>query len=153
MRSLVLPPKALRRIREIVYRTDVETGVRLVGTLKDGNFLVLHVIGPGRSALEQDLAYEPDNDYAEEVFNELLREDPSLRWLGELHVHPSGFPRLSSTDLATIREVLLGEDDALHPKEFIAGVMQRVEGTVTIHPRLFTRDNLKGERIHVRTKP
>jgi integrative and conjugative element protein (TIGR02256 family) len=153
MPSLILPRQALREIRDIVYRTDVETGVRLVGTVEGENFLVLHVIGPGRRALQQACSYEPDNGYAEEVFNELLRENPDLRWLGELHVHPRGFPRLSSTDRETIREVLLGEDDALHPEVFVAGVIQRVKGTVRIRPLLFTKTNLKGERIHVRTKP
>ena len=135
MPELVLPVVILAQIRNIVYATDTETGVRLIGLARDDRYLVRHVIGPGPSALERPCAYACDNSYAEERFNELLQDEPELRFLGELHVHPDGFPRLSGHDRRTIDRVL--EE---YP-EFIAGVMQR--NPLRLYPYRFTKHSEK----------
>ena len=130
--KLELSPQILSEIKGIVYRTDVETGVRLIGTVKGTGYIVMHVIGPGRKAKQETYAYECDNDYAEREFSRLLKGNPDLKFLGELHVHPSGFPRLSGTDLRTVRQVLKD-----YPF-FIAGVIER--HPFSMRPILFTKD-------------
>ena len=129
MSRLVIPPYLLKQVQGIVEATDTETGVRLFGIKEGQDYLIKHIIGPGKNAELEMYSYECDNGYAEEVFNKLLQEDPNLKFLGELHVHPSGFAHLSEHDRETIREVLKE-----YP-EFIAGVMQR--NPFGIHPILF----------------
>jgi len=119
MSRFVISEDLFKRIKDIVDATNTETGVRLFGTKKEEDYIIKHIIGPGKNAETEICSYECDNDYAEEIFNKLLSEDPSLKFLGELHVHPTGFPFLSGHDRGTIREVLKE-----YP-EFIAGVMQR----------------------------
>lgn len=131
MSELILPVAVLKEIRDIVYATDTETGVRLIGLAKGGRYLVRHVIGPGPAAVEKHYAYACDNDYAEERLNQILKGDPNLGFLGELHVHPDGHPDLSGHDLSTIARVL---DE--YP-EFIAGVMQR--NPLRLYPYRFTK--------------
>lgn len=153
MRRLVIPREILEQIRRIVYQTDVETGLSLLGAI-DGDCVVKAIIEPGGNPVEEAYRYRPDNDYENAMLNSFLDQDPTLQWIGELHVHPAGMTWLSSTDRKTIQEILLGGDaDTLHPETFIAGVMQRVNGGVKIYPFLFTRDNLKGEKLYVSTKP
>ncbi len=150
MRRLVFAEGVRDAINEIVYAVDgVETGVRLVGIRQEDCFVIRHVIGPGEKARLDVCNYQCDNAYAETVFTELLDKDPTLEWLGELHVHPPGCPWLSRLDRKTIREVVLGTDDALHPEEFIAGVMLRVDGAFVVDPFVFTKENLNGERLEV----
>ena len=129
MSRLIIPPNLLREIQNIVEATDTETGVRLLGIKKEQDYLIKHIIGPGKNAEQEMYSYECDNDYAEEVFNNLLQEDMELKFLGELHSHPTGFARLSEHDRGTIREVLKE-----YP-EFIAGVMQR--NPFRMYPILF----------------
>src|SRR5437870_4029469 len=106
MRKLIFSREIFKELEDIVNETDVETGVRLIGVASDVAYTVLHLIGPGKNCRQEQYEYECDNDYAEERFNVLLRENPELKFLGELHVHPSAFPRLSATDQRTIRHVL-----------------------------------------------
>src|SRR2546425_8797413 len=72
-----------------------------------------------------------------------------IRWLGELHAHPRGMTWLSGGDRRTVKQILTGNDDTLHPHEFIAGVMQRRNGTVDIYPFCFTRECLEGKPLEV----
>ena len=131
MPELILPLAVLAEIRDIVYATDTETGVRLIGLANHGRYLVQHVIGPGPAAVEKRYAYACDNDFAEDRFNQLLKDKPGLQFLGELHVHPDGYPCLSGHDRSTIAQVL---DE--YP-EFIAGVMQR--NPLRLYPYRFTK--------------
>ena len=149
MPELVLSDGIAAEITRVAYATKLETGVRLMGIRQGDRYRVRHVIKPGPNAVERSATYQCDNDYAEKEFNRLLKDDPTLCWLGELHVHPRGYPMLSSTDRRTVREVMLGTDDCLHPDEFICGVMQRVLGSLAIHPVLFTRTNIEGVAMEV----
>ncbi len=137
MRKLILTDEIFSAIEETVNRTGVETGVRLIGTTEAETYVVKHLIGPGPRCLEEAYTYECDNAYAEDVFNRLLEAEPGLKFLGELHCHPPGYPWLSDTDLRTIRQVLKE-----YP-EFIAGVMQR--DPLTLHPIHFP----SGEEMEV----
>jgi proteasome lid subunit RPN8/RPN11 len=139
MADLILPVLILAEIRDIVYATDTETGVRLIGVGQGGRYLVRYVIGPGPAAVAKPYAYECDNDYAEDRFNALLKDEPELRFLGELHAHPDGFPQLSGRDRKTITEVLKE-----YP-EFVAGIMQR--NPLRIYPYRFTKHS--EERMEV----
>jgi hypothetical protein len=119
MAFLVLPRDILAEIRRVAFRTSSETGVRLFGEVAGDAYLVRHIIGPGPRAVERTAYYECDNDYAEAQFASLLKSEPQLRFLGELHVHPARQPGLSSKDLGTIHKVL---------KElpfFVAGTIRR----------------------------
>jgi hypothetical protein len=150
MRKLVFSGGIFERINEIVHAVDVETGVRIFGDIGEDRYLVRHVVGPGECARQQPYDYSCDNDHAEREYNRLLKEDPALQWLGELHVHPSGYRHLSRTDRQTARDVICGTEDVIHPAEFIVGVIQRMEGLdFEVFPVLFSKSNLKGEALGV----
>ncbi|MFY9558766.1 MAG: hypothetical protein WAQ52_00895 [Terriglobales bacterium] len=150
MRRLVLSDGIFERINEIVHAVDVETGVRIFGDIGKDGYVVRHVVGPGKDALQEPCDYSCDNDYAEKEYNRLLKVDPALQWLGELHVHPSGFPYLSRTDRRTARDVLCSTEGVIHPAEFIVGVIQRTAGPdFEVFPVLFSKANLKGETLGV----
>ena len=135
MASLVLPQRIFGEIKQTVFQTRNETGVRLFGEIRGYRYVVRHIIGPGEGAVHRNNRYQCDNDYAEKRFNELLKREPHLKFLGELHVHPDGEARLSSTDLATIRGVLR------ELPFFIAGTILR--RPFAIYPVLFS----PGKRI------
>lgn len=104
--------------------------MRLVGDVRGQCYFVHHIIGPGERAVHRNDRYQCDNDYAERLFNEWLKGEPDLKFLGELHAHPGGMPELSLLDMATIRRVL---------KElpfFIAGTIER--RPFAMHPVLFS---------------
>ena len=150
MRKLVFSDGVFRRINEIVHQVDVETGVRIFGDIFEDRYVVRHIVGPGESALQETYEYSCDNDYAEREYTRLRKADPALQWLGELHVHPSGYPRLSRRDRRTARDVICGTEDVLHPAEFIVGVIQRTAGPdFEVFPVLFSKANLKGEVLGV----
>src|SRR5438876_9807152 len=97
--KLVFPRKVWSEIEEVVNAVTVETGVRLIGVQESDGFIVKHIIRPGIGAVQKLHNYECDNYYAEQEFDRLLKEDAKLKFIGELHVHPSGFTNLSSTDM------------------------------------------------------
>src|SRR5262249_13201422 len=94
--------------------------------------------------------YSGDENHANEIYDALRSALPGVRWLGELHVHPRRMTWLSGGDLRTVRHILTGTDETLHPDEFIAGVMQRRDGTVDIYPVHFTREWLEGSVMEIR---
>ena len=150
MHKLVLSEGIFERINEIVHQVDVETGVRIFGDVGKDQYVVRHVVGPGENALQEPYDYSCDNDHAEKEYTRLLKADPALQWLGELHVHPSGFPHLSRRDRQTAREVICSTEDVIHPTEFIVGVIQRTPGPdFEVFPVVFSKSNLKGEILGV----
>ena len=150
MRKLVLSGGISESINQIVHAVDVETGMRIFGDIGEDCFVVRHVVGPGQNAEQKLFNYSCDNDHAEKEYNRLLKADPALQWLGELHVHPSGFSQLSRTDRRTAEDVICGTDNVLHPAQFIVGVIQRMPGPdFAVFPVLFSKSNLKGEPLEV----
>jgi hypothetical protein len=146
---LVFTQELWDRMREIVFRTRLETGVSLFGR-KDGEERIVKVIvDPGKDATHEYARYSGDADHATEAFDALRREDPSMEWLGELHAHPLGMTWLSDRDRKTVAEVLVGTDETYHPDEFIAGVIQRVSGSMVVYPVRFTKTDLEGEEMEV----
>lgn len=131
MAFLVLRRDILAEVKRIVFRTPDETGVWLVGEIQDRCYVVRYVIGPGERAVHRRTFYQCDKAYAEHQISDLLKREPHLRLLGELHTHPAGNADLSSRDLATIRNVLR------EVPWFIAGTIQR--RPFRISPALFTR--------------
>src|SRR5439155_14315965 len=140
----------------------LETGVTLFGTslevnsapdrettVSDSADVVLAVAGPGKRATHQPAHYSGDDGHANEIYEALRSAMPGTRWLGELHVHPRGMTWLSGGDRRTVKQILTGDDDTLHPDEFIAGVMQRRNGTVDIYPFHFTRQCLEGNGMEL----
>ena len=150
MRELVFSAGIFERINRVVHQVDVETGVRIFGNIGEDRYVVRHVVGPGEEARQAAYTYSCDNDYAEREYNRLLKADPALQWLGELHVHPSGYRHLSGTDRRTARDVICGTGDVLHPAQFIVGVIQRTAGpSFEVFPVLFSKTNLEGESLGV----
>jgi hypothetical protein len=162
MIQLVIPKHVYARIVSSVLETPagLETGVTLFGTSLEGipgshgdaappdsGHVVLAIAGPGRRSTHEPAHYSGDEGHANEVFDALLSVMPGLRWIGELHLHPRGMTWLSSGDRRTVRQILTGHDDTLHPDEFIAGVMQRQDGAVDIYPYHFTRERLAGRAM------
>ncbi|MCL5671111.1 MAG: hypothetical protein M1423_07435, partial [Acidobacteria bacterium] len=137
--KLTIPRHVFHQIVSAVLETPagLETGVTLFGTSvpvspaapseKPGEahvaasntaHVVLAVAGPGKRATHQPVHYSGDENYSNAIFGALASAMPGMRWLGELHVHPQGMTWLSHGDRRTVREILTGCDDTLHPKEF-----------------------------------
>ena len=151
---LVLSQGVFSEIAATVNRTrnGLETGVKLFGTVLDDDsaghaFVVLAIAGPGDRATHLPAHYSGDADYATDIFSALGSAMPGIKWLGEMHVHPRGMTWLSAGDRRTVREILTGTDDTVHPKEFIAGIMQRQLGAIEIYPYHFSRECLEGNPI------
>jgi hypothetical protein len=156
MRKLLIPRPVFDEILYSVSETKdgLETGVTLFGSRLEGfpepSYVVLAVAGPGRRATHQPAHYSGDEEHASEIYAALGSALPGIIWLGELHVHPSGMTWLSGGDLSTVRHILTDTDLGIRPEEFIAGVMQRRNGTVDIYPFHFTRERLKGRAMEIR---
>jgi len=106
-------------IENLVMGTELETGVSLFGTKDGEEFTLVGIAGPGRNATHEAYHYSGDEDHKTDVYNQLLKENPELEYIGELHAHPVGMCWLSHGDTKTIKRLL---------KEFpyfIAGVMLR----------------------------
>jgi len=168
-RKLIVPRHVCDRLVSLILETPngLETGVTLLGTTvpvpeapaprvngmaaaPNSVDVVLAVVGPGRGATHEPAHYSGDEHYSNSMYETLQSAMPGIRWLGELHAHPHGMTWLSQGDLETVREILTGDDDTLHPAEFIAGVMQRKNGSVKIYPFHFTRECLKGSPMEIR---
>jgi len=135
------------RLKEMVFSTDKETGALLLGKYDGETARVLHLVGPGEKAKHHKYHYEADNAYQERVYNELLKENPSLEHLGEFHVHPGAMRELSCGDYRTVRKVMKGYD------RYVAGVILREvwhwdcrygpeagPRKIRIHPVYFTKE-------------
>ena len=164
MKKLLIPKKVFDQIVSSVLATPegLETGVTLFGTIlagipaldqkatqPDSGWVVLAIVGPGKRATHEPAHYSGDDGHANEIYDALRSAMPGIRWIGELHLHPRGMTRLSGGDRRTVKQILTGEDDTLHPHEFIAGTMQRRNGTVDIYACHFTRDCLEGRPVEV----
>src|SRR5436190_4487970 len=162
MNKLVIPGDVFEQIIASVLETrdGLETGVTLFGTSlwtshsdaktePSDQHIVLAIAGPGKRATHKPAHYSGDDGHANEIYDALRSAMPGIRWIGELHLHPRGMTRLSGGDRRTVKQILTGEDDTLHPQEFIAGVMQRRNGTVDIYPYHFTRECLKGNEMEL----
>lgn len=157
MEKLLIPKHVYSEIVATVLETPsgLETGVTLFGAGLEGiseldhGHIVMAIAGPGKRATHEPAHYSGDETYASAVYGALRSAMPGIAWIGELHVHPRGMTWLSSGDLRTIREILLGEDDTLHPEEFIAGVMQRRNGGIDIYPYHFARKWLEGRAMEL----
>src|SRR5690242_11495611 len=103
--------KIYKDLKEIVFSTQKETGCALFGTKDDGDFQVLHLVGPGKKSKRLAFHYEADHKYQEDVFNGLLQSNPTLCFMGELHVHPHGMKNLSHGDRITIKKVLKTQEE------------------------------------------
>lgn len=171
MSKLLIPQNVFQQI--IAFVADIpdglETGVSLFGTClekspnrlrgrakpsrkaagQEFQYVVLTVAGPGRKATHEAGHYSGDENHSNQIYEALQSALPGIRWLGELHVHPTGIIWLSGGDLRTVRQILTGTDDTFHPGEFIAGVMQRKKGTVDIYPFHFTPECLKGRAMEL----
>ncbi len=143
--KLIIPTEVARRIFEVVYQTGLETGVTLFGERAGEDFTVKHIAGPGPEATHEELHYSGNEDYATMVFNELLKDDPNLKHIGELHVHPFMMKRLSQGDRDTVKELLKEYE------EFIAGVILRNHlWDFKVYPVYFSRSQPEGIEMEVR---
>jgi hypothetical protein len=167
VRKLLMPQHVFDRLLSSVFETpdELETGVRLFGTTVGANphfapksgsgngvptsyaDVVLAIAGPGIRATHEPAHYSGDENHSSEVFDALRCALRGIAWLGELHVHPRGMTWLSPGDRQTVRQILTGKDNTLHPEEFIAGVMQRRNKSVDIYPWHFSRDCLEGRAM------
>ena len=164
MKKLLIPKGVFDQILSSVLATPdgLETGVTLFGTsleansapdrkttVSDSACVVLAVAGPGKRATHEPAHYSGDDDQSNEIYQALRSAMPGIHWLGELHVHPRGMTWLSGGDRRTVKQILTGNDDTLHPDEFIAGVMQRKDSGVDIYPFHFTRECLEGNAMEL----
>jgi hypothetical protein len=135
--KLLMSESLFLDIRALICQTaeGLETGVTLFGTRLDECRVALFAVGPGAKATHLPGFHEPDAEYINRQFDGLKRSNPSLEWIGSLHVHPFGMSGLSGHDRGTVRMLL--EDDALKLPDFIAGIIQRRGPCILIYPYWF----------------
>src|SRR2546427_6471451 len=142
----------------------LEFAITLFGSIRDERFDVTHFTPPGRNAEHAHGRCTNDHEFESDVFNRLRKDVPGIQYLGDLHAHPASYPRLSSTDFATVRQTLFETDNTLHPEEYVAGIILPLrragEPGVAIVPTYFSKQNPSGsemelEYVHsgVYTKP
>ncbi|MCK6549655.1 Mov34/MPN/PAD-1 family protein [Myxococcota bacterium] len=84
-----------------------EFGGSLVALEASGKLVVTHAVPTGARADQGPGHVRTDADYQNMMLRRILARHPELRYVGDWHVHPMHLPRLSGTDLATAREMLL----------------------------------------------
>jgi hypothetical protein len=89
-------------MQSLVMDTGLETGVSLFGERDGDKFTVAGIAGPGPKATHETYHYSGDEDHKDEVYQSLLRENPKIEYIGELHAHPFGMSWLSRGDIRTI---------------------------------------------------
>ena len=117
--KLHIPTSLYEQVQSLVMSTELETGVSLFGERDGDTLTVVGIAGPGPNATHETYHYSGDEDYKNEVYQSLLKENPKIEYIGELHAHPFGMSWLSRADVRTVKSLL---------KEFpyfIAGVMLR----------------------------
>jgi len=141
--KLIIPLHIQDQIGDVVSESELETGVVLFGERTGEDFTVLGIAGPGPNATHELAHYSGNEDYATMVFEDLLKGNPNLKHIGELHVHPFRMRNLSRGDRATVKE-LLNEYE-----EFIAGVM--LPGWwLRYYPVFFSRQYPEGQNMEVK---
>jgi len=142
MVSIVFTPEIQKRIHEIVYACEGETGVTLFGKRARVVFSVTDACGPDPLATRGACHYCGD-DYASFVYADLLKSFSALERIGTLHTHSHSMNRLSKEDRETISEVLKTSD------ECVAGVMLRVGGGIEAYPVYFSHKISEGREMQV----
>ncbi len=147
--TITLPEHVRADIRRVVAEAgDVdETGVSLFGVVIGGRRVVLAAVGPGPRATHTPVFYQPDVDYVNAAFDALKSALPSICWIGEFHVHPSGMAWLSGHDRKTMQRLLA--DKELQLVDFVAGILQRHGSDIAIHPYWFSRSVPEGQAATV----
>ena len=142
MIAIVFTPEIQKKIHEIVYECEVETGVTLFGKKEGTVFSVTDACGPSPLAVPEAGHY-CDDKYASFIYADLLRSDPGLEHLGTLHTHPHRMRRLSMQDRETVKEALKTSE------AFVAGVMLRFDGGIEPYPVYFSRKVSEGREMQV----
>jgi len=150
MKQLILNDGIYPQICSLARAYEGEFAVMLFGSVRGDEHVVTHIAPPGKKAVNDWAFCTNDQDHESAFYERLSSEHPGIQWLGDLHAHPPGMAWLSGTDRRTIREILVGTTDAVHPEEYVAGVMLRTEAGLDIFPTHFTRENLRGSPMEVR---
>jgi len=86
--------------------TDAETGGMLLGYWRDGDAVVVEIIGPGPAATRSRSAFHPDARWQQAQLDSAYRSSGRRHtYLGDWHVHPGGTTRPSRTDRRTLAAI------------------------------------------------
>jgi hypothetical protein len=143
MISIVFTPEIQKKIHEIVYAREVETGVTLFGKKKGAVFSVTDACGPDPLATPEPNHHYCGDEYASFIYEDLLKRDPTLEHLGTLHAHSNRMRRLSKEDRENIKEALKTSE------ALVAGVMLRLGGGIEAYPVYFSRNIPEGREMKV----
>src|SRR5712691_8878550 len=143
--KLFIPIDITRQMYSVVYETAFKTGVTLFGEKEGENFTVAAIAGPGpRVKTQEGSHYSGNEEYARMIFNDLLKDKPNLKHIGNLHVHPFKTTRLSVGELRTVKEFLKEYE------EFISGVILRNHfWDFKVFPVYFSRSDPEGTEMKV----
>ncbi len=123
MRTLALQDGIFEQIvRLLDLYGELEFAVTLFGFIRSERFEGTHIAQPGPASNHEYGSCTGDHEFESDFFSGLREKVPGIQWLGDLHAHPPSYPGLSGTDHRTIRQILFGTDDTLHPQEYVAGI-------------------------------
>ena len=84
----------------------LETGGVLTGYVRDGQYVVMQVTGPGPAADHGSVRFEPDHEWQCRELDRIFAETAGVcSYLGDWHTHPRGEPNLSSLDRRTLAKI------------------------------------------------
>lgn len=150
MKRLILECGIYEQLCSLAVTFEGEFAVTLFGEVRGDDHVIAHIAPPGEEAINGLSHCSNDAEFEAQFFERLLKDDPGITWLGDLHAHPPGCPWLSRTDRHTIRRLLLDNDaDVLHPTTYVAGVILRAGNDIAIYPSHFTPTNLEGSEMEV----
>jgi len=124
----------------------IECGGSLVGIFFNRIPLILYAIDTGTNASQSGGHLVTDHNYQNKMICAIISQYPSalseLHYLGDFHMHPMYFPKMSGTDEQTSKKIL---HDPIHsnlPALSILITTFDSNGTIEFCPFLAIRDNI-----------
>jgi integrative and conjugative element protein (TIGR02256 family) len=118
-----IPDTELQRmVLEADRRFPLETGGVLTGYVRDHQYVIERVIGPGPIAVHHACRFEPDHAWQCREIDRVFDETRGIcTYLGDWHTHPAGGSQMSSLDRKTLAGIAASFDGALRPIMVVGG--------------------------------
>lgn len=95
-----------RMVAEADQWFPLETGGVLAGYIRDGQYVVMQVIGPGPGADHESMRFEPDHEWQCRELDRIFADTAGVcSYLGDWHTHPLGVTNLSPLDCRTLAKI------------------------------------------------
>lgn len=128
---LILTPAVLNHLSKHVQRdgTSSEAGGQLFARFKNEQIRIERATGPRETDQRSRYGYIPDRRMEQDEINTMHSQ--GLHFIGDWHTHPEGIPRVSPSDVGSIRRAFE------QSKHHLNGFVLLIAGTEAFPPGLF----------------